>query len=149
MIDKELINKNYNSFKTALPKLMKKYQNKIAVVKAQVQDKGARFENLIACALLKNNHFKEDCYGETRKLYYLRNKDKKEIDFLLTKNNKPFQMIEAKWKDDKLSPHFDLFSKDIPVPVETIQVVRELDREKTTPSGHKIRKASRWLLSIK
>lgn len=35
MIDKELINKNYNSFKTALPKLMKKYQNKIAVVKDQ------------------------------------------------------------------------------------------------------------------
>ena len=116
---------------------------------AQIQDKGAQFENLIACALLKNNHFKEDCYGETRKLYYLRNKDKKEIDFLLTKNNKPFQMIETKWKDDKLSPHFDLFSRDIPVSVEKIQVVRELDRERTTPSGHKIWKASRWLLSIK
>ena len=35
MIDEELINKNYNSFKTVLPKLMKKYQNKIAVVKDQ------------------------------------------------------------------------------------------------------------------
>ena len=115
----------------------------------QIQDKGARFENLIACTLLKNNHFKEDCYGETRKLYYLRNKDKKEIDFLLTKNNRPFQMIEAKWKDDKLSPHFDLFSRDISASVEKIQVVRELDREKTTSSGHRIRKASSWLISIK
>ena len=116
---------------------------------AQVQDKGARFENLIACTLLKNNHFKEDCYGETRKLYYLRNKDKKEIDFLLTKNNKPFQMVEAKWKDDKLSPHFDLFSKDISASVEKVQVVRELAREKTTSSGHKICKASSWLQFIK
>ena len=116
---------------------------------AQVQDKGARFENLIACALLKNNHFKEDCYGETRKLYYLRNKDKKEIDFLLTKNNTPFQMIEAKWKNDKLSPHFDLFARDMFVSVEKIQVVRELMREKTTSSGHQVRKASSWLRSIK
>ena len=115
----------------------------------QIQDKGARFENLIACALLKNNHFKEDCYGETRKLYYLRNKDKKEIDFLLTKNNTPFQMIEAKWKDDKLSPYFDLFSRDISASVEKIQVVRKLVREKTTSSGHRIRKASSWLQSIK
>ena len=116
---------------------------------AQVQEKGARFENLIACALLKNSHFKEDCYGETGKLYYLRNKDKKEIDFLLTKNNKPFQMIEAKWKDDKLSPHFDLFAKDMPASVEKIQVVRELAHEKTTSSGHKIRKAASWLQFIK
>ena len=98
---------------------------------------------------MKNNNFKEDCYGKTRKLYYLRNKDKKEIDFLLTKNNTPFQMVEAKWKDDKLSSHFDLFAKDIPAFIEKIQVVRELAREKTTSSGHKIRKASSWLQSIK
>lgn len=116
---------------------------------AQVQDKGARFENLVACALLKNNHFKEDCYGETRKLYYLRNKDKKEIDFLLTKNNMPFQMIEAKWKEDKLSPHFDLFARDLSASVEKIQVVKELAREKTTSSGHKIQRASKWLQSLK
>ena len=135
----------YKNISKSIRKQPKYYFHDIA----QVQDKGARFENLIACALLKNNHFKEDCYGENRNLYYLRNKDKKEIDFLLTKNNKPFQMVEAKWKDDKLSPHFDLFAKDISTSVEKIQVVRELVREKTTSSGHRIRKASSWLQSIK
>lgn len=35
MIDKALVNKNYNSFKKALSKLMKEHPNKIAVVKDQ------------------------------------------------------------------------------------------------------------------
>lgn len=115
---------------------------------AQVQEKGARFENLIACALLKHNHFKEDCYGEKRNLHYLRNKEKREIDFLLTKDNKPIQMIEVKWKEDKLSPHFDFFAKDISLPVKKIQVVKDLEREKTTAGGHEIRRASNWLKSL-
>ena len=116
---------------------------------AQVDNIGARFENLVACTLLKHNHFKEDCYGETRGIYYLRNRDKKEIDFLITENKKPIQMVEAKWKDDKLSKNFDVFSKDLPMSVDKIQVVRELSREKTTSEGHQIRKASSWLLSLK
>ncbi|MDE0118894.1 MAG: ATP-binding protein [Bdellovibrionales bacterium] len=115
---------------------------------AQIQDKGARFENLVACALLKQNHLKEDGYGETRGLYYLRNKDKKEIDFLLTKNSVPFQMIETKWKEDKLSSHFDLFAKDLPASIKKIQLVKELVREKTTSAGHEIRRASSWLQSM-
>ena len=35
MVDKELVNKNYNSFKKELPKLIKEHLNKIAVVKDQ------------------------------------------------------------------------------------------------------------------
>ena len=109
---------------------------------------GPRFENLIACALLKQNHFKEDSYGEKRDLFYLRNKDKKEVDFLITKNHRPVQMVEAKWKEDKLSRNFDIFAKDLPGLVQKIQVVRELNREKSPSYGHEIRKASSWLKSI-
>ena len=112
---------------------------------AQVEDKGARFENLIACALLKRNHFREDCYGEHRELYYLRNKEKREIDFLVTKNGVPMEMIEAKWKNDKLSPHFDFFARDIPGMVKKTQVVGMLEKEKSSTEGHKIRKAALWL----
>ncbi len=111
----------------------------------QVEDKGSRFENLVALALLKKNHFQEDCLGEQRELYYIRNKDKKEIDFLLTKNNQPVHLIEAKWKDDKPSPHFDIFAKNLPSEIKKTQVVRHLQREKSTASGHEITKASTWL----
>ncbi len=115
---------------------------------AQIPNEGPRFENLIACALLKQNHFKEDSYGEKRGLFYLRNKDKKEVDFLITKNHRPTQMVEAKWKEDKLSRNFDIFAKDLPGLVQKIQVVRELNRERSTSYGHEIRKASSWLKSI-
>ena len=35
MVNKELINKNYNSFKKALPELIKMHPDKVAVVKDQ------------------------------------------------------------------------------------------------------------------
>lgn len=114
----------------------------------QVEEKGSRFENLVALALLKKNHFQEDCFGEKKELFYIRNRDKKEIDFLLTKNNQPSHLIEAKWKDDRLSPHFDLFAKDLPAGIKKTQVVRHLEREKTTSSGHRITKASTWLKTL-
>ncbi len=131
----------YKNMKKSIRKQPKYYFYDIA----QIQDKGARFENLIASALLKYNHFREDCYGEKRNLYYLRSKDKKEIDFLLTKDNVPFHLIEAKWKEDKLSTNFDFFARDIPVLVKKTQVVRHLERERTTSDGHKICRASSWL----
>ena len=134
----------YKNIKKSIRKQPKYYFYDIA----QVQDKGARFENLIACVLLKYNHFREDCYGEKRNFHYLRNKEKREIDFLLTKENKPIKMIEAKWKDDKLTPHFDFFARDISVPVKKIQVVRDLEKEKTTGAGHEIRRAAGWLKSL-
>ncbi len=115
---------------------------------AQVPDKGARFENLVACSLLKHNHFREDCYGENRKLFFLRNKDKKEIDFLMTKNDIPKQIIEAKWKDDKLSSSFDCFAKDLPLATKKIQLVKCLEKEKTTSAGHQILYASKWLAKL-
>ena len=116
---------------------------------AQVKNTGARFENLVACALLKNNHFREDCYGENRELFYLRNKDKREVDFLVTKEHVPYQMIEVKWKNDKLSTHFDCFARDMTESVQKIQLIKELHRERSTISGHQICKASSWLSNLK
>ena len=57
-------------------------------------------------------------------------------------------MIEAKWKDDKLTPHFDFFARDIAEPIKKIQIVRYLEREKMTALGHEIRRADSWLKSL-
>ena len=46
-----------------------------------VGDSGAKLENLVACALLKEIHYLEDCHGEEKFLYYLKNKDGREVDF--------------------------------------------------------------------
>lgn len=110
-----------------------------------IKDQGAAYENLVACSLLKENHFCEDCYGQRRGLYYLRNKEKREIDFLVTQDNKPISMIEAKWADEDLSPHFKVFAKQLPKGIQKVQLVKKLKRESTFPGGFEIRKASNWL----
>jgi len=76
-----------------------------------IGDSGTKLENLTACALLKEIHYTEDCYGEEAQLYYLKTKNNSEIDFFVIKDEAPFLMVEVKWADDTLSRNFSIFSK--------------------------------------
>src|SRR3990167_1151920 len=51
---------------------------------SEVEDEAARFENLIASHLLKFVHFITDYEGYRAELYFLRDVDKREVDFLVT-----------------------------------------------------------------
>ena len=113
----------------------------------QVSDLGVRFENLVACALLKEIQFRQDILGEKWDLHYLRNKDKKEVDFLISKDKKAVCLVEAKLSRDKLSPSLGLFSTYFPK-AKKIQLVYHLEREKTFPSGIEICKACDWLANL-
>ena len=105
---------------------------------------GVKLENLTACALLKEVHYREDCYGDTLGLFYLRTRDKKEIDFLVVRDDSPHLIIEVKWADGTLSKNFAKFGKDFPE-VEKVQLVGKLTREKTFHDGTQIRRAHNWL----
>ena len=50
---------------------------------------GARLENLVACTLLKEVHYRQDCLGENLSLHYIRDREKREIDFLITREQQP------------------------------------------------------------
>ncbi|MCP3872792.1 MAG: ATP-binding protein [Desulfobacteraceae bacterium] len=112
-----------------------------------IGDSGIKLENTVACAIQKEIHFREDCFGETRKVYYLKNKDGKEIDFCTTANDSPSLMVEVKWKDGTLSSNFDIFKKFFPQ-IKMIQVTKELRKEKTFPNGAEIRTAHKWLADL-
>ncbi len=112
-----------------------------------IGDQGVKLENLVACALMKEIHFLEDCFGETRGLYYLKNKEGKEIDFLVTRSESPVLMLEVKWQDDALSPNFDVFAKYFSG-IRKIQLVKSLKKEKTYPDGSEIRSAHNWLTRL-
>lgn len=56
----------------------------------------ARFENLVACSLLKHQQFLEDTRGVKGSLHYLRNKQGLEVDFLLVEKSHPTFMVECK-----------------------------------------------------
>jgi predicted AAA+ superfamily ATPase len=111
---------------------------------ARVVDEGARLENLVAASLLKEIQFRQDCQGEEWGLNFLSKKGMAEIDFLITKNNKPAIMIEVKNSDDALSKNFGVFRKDLG-DISAIQLVKNLPREKTYSDGAEIRKLGKWL----
>ena len=109
-------------------------------------DEGTRLENLVACALLKEVQRAQDVDGAVLDLQFLRTKDGHEIDFLITREKLPFQLIEAKWKDNKLSPNF---KKILPAePLSRIQVVGELEESKSYPTGERLEPAKDFLGKI-
>ena len=95
---------------------------------ARVQDLGARLENLVACALLKEIHRIEDLQGFSASLHYLKTKDGQEIDFLITVDNEPIICFEVKTSDIKPSKNFRFFSSHLKIQ-HCFQLVLEIERE--------------------
>jgi len=49
-------------------------------------------------------------------LHYIRTKEGREVDFLISENGNPMLLIEAKCGNDKLSPNLQRFSASLGVP---------------------------------
>ena len=83
---------------------------------AEIENESARFENLIASHLLKLVHFLIDFEGHKVELYFLRDVDKREVDFLVTVKGKPWFAVEAKLNNERLSPHLLYFKDRLNIP---------------------------------
>ena len=84
---------------------------------SQVSSLGERFENLVASHLLKYCHYQQDFYGEEYELRYLRDREKREVDFVVIKDQKPLFAVEVKIKNKDLSPHIKYFSERTNIPI--------------------------------
>lgn len=83
---------------------------------AQVQEPGFRFENMVASHLLKYCHFIEDTQGHAMELRYLRDTDKREVDFVVLQNKKPLFAVECKTGERNISPHVHYFKARTSIP---------------------------------
>ncbi len=83
---------------------------------AQASEKGARFENFVASHLLKYCHFKEDTQGDRMELRFLRDRDLREIDFVVLKNGQPIFAVECKSGERTLSKHITYFKQRTKIP---------------------------------
>lgn len=61
-----------------------------------VEDHGQKLENFVASHLLKAIHFWTDRGFGDYHLYFLRDKEQREVDFLVTKNQEPWFLVEVK-----------------------------------------------------
>lgn len=105
-----------------------------------IEDPGSRFENLVALHLRKLCDAWTDWgYGDFA-LHYVRDREKREVDFLITENRRPYTLVEAKLTEDGTDRNLKYF-QDRLKPAYSVQVVR-------TPRKNKERFASSGVLSI-
>lgn len=91
-----------------------------------VTDEGARFENLVACHLKKSVDFwNENGLGEFE-LYFLRDKRQREVDFLITRDEQPWIMIEAKSTNQSLTPAIYYYQEHLKPPF-AFQVIKNME----------------------
>ena len=83
---------------------------------AQVEDPGARFENMVAGHLLKYCHFIEDTEGYKMELRYIRDRDGREIDFVVIKDRKALFAVECKLSDQTLGKAIEYFKERTNIP---------------------------------
>ncbi|MGB6865188.1 MAG: ATP-binding protein [Candidatus Aminicenantaceae bacterium] len=81
-----------------------------------VEEPGPRFENFIASQLLKYCQFIEDTEGYRMELRFLRDTDKREIDFVVLKDRKPMFAVECKTGDKDVSPSIYYFKERVQIP---------------------------------
>ena len=91
---------------------------------SQIEDEGAKLENMVASHLLKMVHFLHDSEGYKTELHFLRDTQGRETDFLITINKKPWLAIEVKLSDRNVSKHLKYFTKKLNIPF-VYQVVKE------------------------
>lgn len=91
---------------------------------SEIENEGARFENLIASHLLKFTNYLFERDGYKSGLFYLRNVDKKEVDFLVTIDNKPWFAVEVKLSETSPSKNLVYFKDRLKIPFN-FQVVKQ------------------------
>ncbi|MDP2834035.1 MAG: ATP-binding protein [Pseudomonadota bacterium] len=78
-----------------------------------VDDLGARHENIVANHLLKYTHYLTDVYGIPATLYFLRDKEQREVDFCVVADSEIEFIVEVKTKKSAISPHLRYFKEKL------------------------------------
>ena len=111
-----------------------------------IGDDGARLENLVACALIKDVERAIDVDGDEIGLHYVRDKEGREVDFVLVKEGRPRALVEVKWSDAERAPSLRrFFVDDAP---GRHQVVGTLERARSFPDGDRVEPAADFLAGL-
>jgi predicted AAA+ superfamily ATPase len=113
---------------------------------SEVDDEAKRFENMIASHLLKFVHFFYDNQGYKININFLRDLEKREVDFLISVDNKPWFGVEVKLSEEEISPNLFYFKEKLKIPYN-YQVVKKrgVDRYK---EGIRVISAERFLTAL-
>lgn len=83
---------------------------------SQIEDKGARFENMVASHLLKLCDYWQDVLGHKAELRYIRDDSGKECDFVIIRDKKPLFAVECKLSETDIAPNIKYFKSRLTIP---------------------------------
>lgn len=134
-------------FSRSLKKEPKVYFFDCAEAHENQKSLSARLENLVACSLLKFCHWRHDVQGKRYELWFFRDREKREVDFVVTLNRKPFWCIEVKTREDGLSPHLKYLHHRFNPTHGSFQLVQYLERPQEV-EGIRIVSCAQWLNNL-
>jgi len=113
-----------------------------------IKDKGHRFENMIACHLLKWVHFLQDVEGRDVSLCYFKDREKREVDFVIEENKEPICFIEAKLSENSISPSLNYLKRKFPN-IPAFQLVMNTKKDFVNQFGVRLGPANKLIATIK
>lgn len=112
-----------------------------------VPNDAARFENLVACHLLKWVHYEQDTSGRDLDLRYFRDVDGREVDFVVTDRGRPIRIVECKWADTDVDRGLRYLHEKFPA-AEAWQVSATGRKDYRTPAGIRVAPALALLTAL-
>jgi predicted AAA+ superfamily ATPase len=116
----------------------------------EVPGDGPRFENLVAMHLLKAVTTWRALGAGDVELHYVRDKEKREVDFVLTEGGQPVCLVECKSGDETPSPALRYFQGTLGVPTAVQLVNKPGICRKSREEGRSlwVVSADRWLAML-
>ena len=114
---------------------------------SRVQDEGARFENLIAVHLNKYVQWLEDAEGRNVELRYFRDRDAREVDFVIVENKQPTHLIEVKRSDTVISPSLKYLAAKYPK-AKAYQLTMNPKHDFVSAEGIRLCSAEKFLVDL-
>jgi hypothetical protein len=113
---------------------------------ALVDGEGPRFENACAAMLLKHVHYLQDVAGRRVSLHYVRDKDGREVDFVVCDDGVPIGLAECKVGAAAVNPYLAALAERLPG-AGAVQLVRDL-RQPEQRGRVAVEPAARWLAEL-
>ena len=116
---------------------------------SSVEDPGRRAETFVACHLLKAVDGWNDLGLGDFELAYVRDKEKREVDFLVVRGGQPWLLAEVKYREERMSRNLRYYQDRLAAPY-AFQVILDadyLDRDCFENPGTPLIVPARTLLS--
>jgi uncharacterized protein len=112
-----------------------------------VGSEAARFENLVAAHLLKWVHFRQDSEGRDLELRYFRDRDGREVDFVVVEGRRPLLLVECKWSDTEADRSLRYLKQRFPE-ADAWQLSAVGSKDYRTPDGIRVAPALTLLRTL-